>query len=252
MVVAPGQATWRALVRGARPVGPAAAARLGPWLILAPHPDDESLGCGALLAMLAARGADPRVAFLTDGARSHEGVPAWSARRIAAARREEAAHALRALGVHRHAVHLDWPDAQPWPPASPEFVATIRHLASLCRRLRVRALATTWAGDPHCDHAAAAAVLDAVVARLSGRVRAYQFPVWGWTAISPIVARAALSVQVSRTDRARQHRAIACHRTQTGTRILGVTDAFRLPRAMIALARRPRLVLLRVGVRHAA
>ena len=41
-----------------------------PLLVLAPHPDDESLGCGALLAHgLAGPGA--HVACLTDGAASH-------------------------------------------------------------------------------------------------------------------------------------------------------------------------------------
>ena len=43
-----------------------------PLLVLAPHPDDESLGCGALLAQAFA-GAGAHVACLTDGAASHPG-----------------------------------------------------------------------------------------------------------------------------------------------------------------------------------
>lgn len=37
-------------------------------LVLAPHPDDETLGCGGLLARAADQGLRPRVAFLTNGA----------------------------------------------------------------------------------------------------------------------------------------------------------------------------------------
>ncbi len=113
MVVAPGAAMWSALVRRARSVGRPQAERMGPWLMLAPHPDDESLGPGGLIAMLARRGAPPRIAFLTDGSRSHEGAPGWSARRIVGARRREATRALRMLGVRAAAVHLNWPDASP-------------------------------------------------------------------------------------------------------------------------------------------
>ena len=40
----------------------------GPWLVLAPHPDDESFGMGGSLACAAATGIDTRVLILTDGA----------------------------------------------------------------------------------------------------------------------------------------------------------------------------------------
>jgi LmbE family N-acetylglucosaminyl deacetylase len=43
------------------------AVRAGSALVLAPHHDDEVLGCGGLLAQLIAAGAAVRVLFLTDG-----------------------------------------------------------------------------------------------------------------------------------------------------------------------------------------
>src|SRR5690606_16204888 len=39
--------------------------------VIAPHPDDESLGCGGLIAALAADGRAVQVVFVTDGAGSH-------------------------------------------------------------------------------------------------------------------------------------------------------------------------------------
>ena len=74
-------------------------------LVLAPHYDDEVLGCGGLLAQLAAAGARVRVLFLTDGsAAAPEGAaagasPAEAARAYADRRRAESARALAALGL---------------------------------------------------------------------------------------------------------------------------------------------------------
>src|SRR5262245_24685447 len=42
-----------------------------PVLVLAPHPDDESLGCGGLIAACQAQGHPVHVLVLTDGAGSH-------------------------------------------------------------------------------------------------------------------------------------------------------------------------------------
>ncbi|HTI01677.1 MAG TPA: PIG-L family deacetylase, partial [Acidisoma sp.] len=39
-------------------------------LILAPHPDDETLGCGGLIAQCCAAGMPPHVAIMTDGSHS--------------------------------------------------------------------------------------------------------------------------------------------------------------------------------------
>jgi LmbE family N-acetylglucosaminyl deacetylase/glycosyltransferase involved in cell wall biosynthesis len=76
-------------------------------LVLAPHYDDEVLGCGGLVARLADRGAEVRVLFATDGSGGVEEVV--DRERYAARRREEAASAAEALGV-AGADHLGLPD----------------------------------------------------------------------------------------------------------------------------------------------
>jgi LmbE family N-acetylglucosaminyl deacetylase len=75
-------------------------------LVLAPHYDDEVLGCGGLVAERAAAGAVVRVLFLTESAGGAE-QPADAA--YAAERRAESACALAALGV-TGAEHLGLPD----------------------------------------------------------------------------------------------------------------------------------------------
>ena len=67
-------------------------------LVVAPHADDEVLGCGGMLAFHAARGDAVRVLVLTDGAQGdpRHGGPSD----LAAARRAESRAAGSELGVH--------------------------------------------------------------------------------------------------------------------------------------------------------
>jgi LmbE family N-acetylglucosaminyl deacetylase len=78
-------------------------------LVLAPHYDDEVIGCGGLLASLVAGGARVVVLFLTDGSGGVEGVPASDSDRdgpgddssdaYTTRRRAESEQALGVLGV---------------------------------------------------------------------------------------------------------------------------------------------------------
>lgn len=221
--------------------------QVGPWLIVAPHPDDESLGTGSLLVGIAEAGGRPSVAFLTDGAGSHRGAPDWSESRVSRARAAEGRNALRRLGVVDSPIRLDWPDADPHPPGSEGFERSARLLVAWGRRHRVRAIAVTWRGEPHCDHEAAAALAATVAQRL--RAQLFEYLVWGWTV--PDVEQAVRRYKSFAIDvvsgRPRQRRAIACHRSQLGTRITGARQAFRLPMSMVKLADRPQLILLSRG-----
>ena len=69
----------------------------GSALVLAPHPDDEVLGCGGLVLQLVASGAAVRVLFLTDGSGAGEAVDDRAA--YAAERRREAAAVAEHLGL---------------------------------------------------------------------------------------------------------------------------------------------------------
>jgi LmbE family N-acetylglucosaminyl deacetylase len=244
MVVIPGWTSHRKLLHRARQLSPAVAARSGGWLILAPHPDDETLGAGGLVAALSDARAHVRVAFLTDGAASHIEAPGWSARRIAGVRAREADAALRQLGLRSAPMMLGWPDGSPCPPQSRAFERTVRHLVARCRREQIRNVVASWEGDPHCDHGAAARVASEVARRL--RVRPRFYIVWGWTLRDLDMRLADALVQAMPTGRWRGHQrhALACHRTQLGGRIFGAGQAFVLPRPMRRLVDLPHLLLL--------
>ena len=71
-------------------------------LVLAPHMDDEVIGCGGTLARHRACGADITVVFLTDGRGSGRAPSATAhpgAADIGAIRKDEAYRALREIGI---------------------------------------------------------------------------------------------------------------------------------------------------------
>lgn len=82
-----------------------------PVLILAPHPDDETLGCGGLIKRLCAAGMPPHVVLLTGGEGSLCGHSAIGAEEVARARRQLARESARILGLPMECLHfLDFGD----------------------------------------------------------------------------------------------------------------------------------------------
>jgi len=205
-------------------------------LVIAPHADDETLGAGALIAQAAADGRLAGVAYLTDGTASHPHPTSGSRARLKALRRAEAVNACRILAGHnsRPPIFLDWPDAGPLTSGTPEYAASVRRLASLCRRAQVDAIAVTAAAEPHCDHAAAHDLAVAVARAALRPVAVFEYVVWSETApTGPAFLTRPMSP-------GRRRRALAAHRSQL-TPAFG--DGFRLPASQRAMAPNDRLYL---------
>lgn len=166
---------WRQwLDRQALPQWPAAqllapATRV---VVVAPHPDDEVLTIGGLLAQLAALGHPIALVAVTDGEASHPGSQAWSPRRLARHRPAETAAALALLRVPAAVTRLGFPDG-----------GVASQAGALAQRLRplLRAgdlVFTTWSGDGHPDHEATARATQAAVRACGARL--FEVPVWAW------------------------------------------------------------------------
>lgn len=180
-------------------------------LVLAPHADDESLGCGGLLAQAAGAGLRPGVLVLTDGAGSHPGSRRFPPERLRAVREAEARAAVAILGVERIGF-LGLPDTAA-PVAGVAFEAAVAAIVSASRGFGV--LVAPWRHDPHCDHEAAHLMAAAAAARAGlGHVA---YPVWGWTLdaalelAGPDVAGWRLDVS---GERIVKERAIGAHQSQ--------------------------------------
>ncbi len=111
----------------------------GACLILAPHPDDESLGCGGLIAALCQAGRPPVVAVLTDGAGSHPGSHDWPPESLREVRSQEVRTAAALLGLPAdRLVLLRQPDSHAPHPGDDAFDAGGDACSRHGARLRVR------------------------------------------------------------------------------------------------------------------
>lgn len=142
-------------------------------VVVAPHPDDEILACGALLHLLAQRGDAPLVVAVTDGEASHPGSFDWPPMRLRAQRIQETGAALACLGLAQpHIERLGIPDGGV---TAAESMLAAR-LGALLRPGDL--VITTWRHDGHPDHEATARACAA--AARERQVRMLQAPVWGW------------------------------------------------------------------------
>jgi len=79
-------------------------------VVLAAHPDDETLGAGGLMARAFSHGCRVTVVVATDGEASHPESPTRTAASLGAARRHEVDRATRRLAPTRELTLLGLPD----------------------------------------------------------------------------------------------------------------------------------------------
>jgi LmbE family N-acetylglucosaminyl deacetylase len=149
-------------------------------VIIAPHPDDEILGCGGLLQLLAAAGRPLQLISVTDGSASHPGSERWPVERLSIVRPQESAEALRRLGLPMHS--LKWlrggfTDTQ----VGAQEQALCAFIESHLRPGDV--VFTTWCEDGHSDHEAVGRA-SAEAARRVGAI-CHELPVWTWHWATP-------------------------------------------------------------------
>ena len=179
-------------------------------LVVAPHPDDETLGLGATIAALNRRGASVRVLFLTDGEASHPASPGLRRRRVG-----EAAVALAALGLPADRVErLGWADGG----LADDVKALGDSIAA--RATGCDTVLSTWPGDGHPDHRAAGIAAQAAASRLGAG--SWWYPIWAWhhERIDGDLLRSAERVAVAAVDLAAKKRALGAYRSQL-TDLLG-------------------------------
>lgn len=180
-------------------------------VVVAPHPDDEILTCGALLHLVAARGDAPLIVAVTDGEASHPGSPAWPPERLRQARTDETNAALAHLGIDAdRVVRLHIPDGGVTAAAS----QLERQLAAIIAPCDI--VITTWRFDGHPDHESTALACSAVARQRGARV--LQAPVWGWHWSTPgdgaMPMNQARKLPVPAEALARKRAALGCFHSQ--------------------------------------
>ncbi|MES2946374.1 MAG: PIG-L family deacetylase [Pseudomonadota bacterium] len=142
-------------------------------VVIAPHPDDEILACGGLIASAIRQGIAVQVIAVTDGEASHGTDDRSRCTQLGARRVQESHAGLAALGVAASCVcRLGIADG-----------AVAAHIPELAEQLLPLlgpsdVVITTWALDGHPDHEATSAA--AAQASMQAGCRLLQAPVWMW------------------------------------------------------------------------
>jgi len=180
-------------------------------VIISPHPDDEVLATGGLLAMLAGDARETCVLAVTDGEASHPGSAQWPGHLLTRQRRGESLAGLELLGLLPGSrTTLGLPDGQ----VQAHREDIVAWLGDFLRPDDV--VISTWELDGHPDHEASAQATAKACARTGARH--IQVPVWMWHWASPGDTRVPwrrmvrLCLPTDATDRKKL--AIAAHRTQ--------------------------------------
>jgi LmbE family N-acetylglucosaminyl deacetylase len=177
-------------------------------VVVAPHPDDETLGAGGLISSCAKNGVRVTVISVTDGEGACPEVPA-----LDQVRRRELVSAMRELGLAPADIfRLGLPDG-----GLPEREVELAQALAKCIPDGALIVAP-FELDGHSDHEAAARACRAAATERD--LTLVRYPIWAWHRGSAELFSESRSVRFALDDHARQakRRAIAEHRSQLGDR----------------------------------
>ncbi|WP_251445673.1 PIG-L deacetylase family protein [Microbacterium sp. USTB-Y] len=167
-------ARWRESVIASTP--PLSDDHVGDLLVIAPHPDDETIGCAATMVRRRLRGARVRVVVVSDGGNSHRSA-LISEHELATIRRDESLAAADLLGIGRGAVQfLGFDSAQLR--AQPQ--AVVSAITDQIRQFGPSEILTTSIVEWSDEHRIVAGLVRLATEEsgFTGVLR--EFPVWHW------------------------------------------------------------------------
>ncbi|QIL76954.1 PIG-L deacetylase family protein [Hymenobacter sp. HDW8] len=214
------------------------APRLGSTVVIAPHPDDESLGCGGLLALLCQAQVPVTAILVTDGTMSHPNSQKYPPAARRQLRETEFEAALLALGLTTAPHYMGLPDGNVPVAGAAGFEAAVEQLRMHIRQLSPTTILVPWRRDPHPDHRATSQLVRAALAQLPTPPRLLEYVVWAWERAAPLDLPQPGEVEGWRLDitsvLSQKQQAIAAHRSQLTNLIDDDPTGFQLSPAMLA------------------
>ncbi|MHC1562159.1 PIG-L deacetylase family protein [Actinomycetospora sp. C-140] len=214
-------------------VDPATVRPTGRVVVVAPHPDDEVLGVGGVLAAWAPD--ELLVVAVTDGEGSHPGSPTLTPAQLVERRVGERRAALAALGVPARVHRLGLPD-------SGVTAAGVAHGLGALLRAGDTVLAPV-ADDGHPDHDAVSAGAGLAADRAGVACRRYAVWLWHWARPGQVSFEGARRLVLPGDAVAAKSAAIACFTTQIAPLSDDPRDAPVLTDAVLARFRRDTEIL---------
>ncbi len=206
-------------------------------LVLAPHPDDETLGCGGLIAMLRNKGANVFVIVTTDGSQSHPNSKAFPPKKVTLMRKEEVLGALHILGVSKQNVEFfDGKDASLPGKGEPGFDLLVDKLISGIEKYRPQLILVPYQLDPHCDHRATWQILQQALKSFK-EIGVWEYPIWLYELAEkhdiPTLKKGELKKVNIRNFLSLKKKAITSHISQTTSTINDDPTGFMLTEEVI-------------------
>lgn len=140
-------------------------------LVLAPHQDDEAIGCGGAIALQAQSGLETCIVILQDGASEHTKL-GITREAMTTLRNEESRKAAAIAGVPEP-VFLNYRSLRE------SHAQAVKEVSKLIRERKVDAIFTPFLLDSHSDHRATNAILAEALGEISWNVRVFGYEVWG-------------------------------------------------------------------------
>jgi LmbE family N-acetylglucosaminyl deacetylase/SAM-dependent methyltransferase len=158
----------------------------GILLVIAPHQDDESLGCGGTLAQAIKAGYNVHVIFVTDGSQSHPRSEKYPFEKLVKLRQNEALAALSILGVKESGVHfMNLPDGQLPSATQPDFERCTSLMFDLLMTIKPAAIMLPWRRDPHRDHRATWELVMSALRLTNFTPELFEYFIWLFERASP-------------------------------------------------------------------
>lgn len=148
-------------------------------IVVAAHPDDESLGAGGLIAVAGQLGLAITVILATNGEASHPRSPTLTPDDLAAVRRVEMVNAVHALAPVATVRLLDLPDGDLSQHRN-SLEEAVSQVVTAGDAVSAGAtwLVAPWRLDGHPDHTAAGEAAALVAGRTGARL--LEYPIWAW------------------------------------------------------------------------
>jgi LmbE family N-acetylglucosaminyl deacetylase/ubiquinone/menaquinone biosynthesis C-methylase UbiE len=210
------ESEWAARGVAALPELPLSAEELAgmTFVVLAAHPDDETLGAGGFLAKLHAAGAAVEVLLCSAGEASHPDSQTTTPEQLAAVRLEEFNTAVSGLAPDATWRFLELPDGQL--AASAESIAQTLRATISGRPAETVTIVAPYRHDGHTDHDALGGVAAEVAAQGGHGLLEYPIWYWLWAAADDTTWESWVRVPLTDQDQQAKTRAMGAHTSQTG------------------------------------
>ena len=175
-----------------------------PMVVIVPHPDDETLAAGGLIASQRDRGVDITIIAVTDGEHAYTDNHG-----LAELRRHEQTAALARLGVLRDKIiRLGLTDSN-----------VTQQQAELITKLQLLITPDTqilapWHGDFHPDHEACARAAEAVTRATAATLISYFFWTWHRGTLDTLTGINLVKFPLTDETLTAKREALACHASQ--------------------------------------